>query len=57
MPFSEDSIVTDHKELVRFCPKAEHVNLEECDELQNLSCITDMIAADLISGDTSSNNS
>lgn len=50
--FDEDGIITDHSALVRFCPRVAHRNLEVCDQIQNLACITDMVVADLV-GDPS----
>jgi len=53
--FDEDDIIHNHGALVKFCPRAEHLNLEVCDQIQNLACITDMLVADLI-GDRSGTN-
>jgi len=46
--FEEAKIINDHSQLVKFCPRADHQNLEICDELQNLACITDMVVEDLV---------
>jgi len=46
--FDETKIVSDHLALVKFCPRGEHVNLELCDQMQNLACITDMLVEDLV---------
>ena len=46
--FDEHGIIKDHSALVRYCPRAEPRNLELCDQIQNLACITDMVVADLV---------
>ena len=46
--FDEHGIIKDHSALIRYCPRAEPQNLELCDQIQNLACITDMVVADLV---------
>lgn len=46
--FDEEKIIKDHTDLVKFCPQAEHSNLEVCDQIQNLACINNMVVEDLV---------